>query len=380
MYTGHHIDSGIEDQRIAYSTDNGDTVQKYDGNPVIPSDHSDFRDPKPFWYEPDESWRMVVGRISAIEDRPAGIEIWSSDDLIDWTYESTYGSGGEGWECPDLFELPVEGSDETRWVLMVSPIDTRSVEYHVGNFDGSEFIGEQRFTADYGHDFYATQTWSNLPGETDRGLHLGWMNNWNYAMEATPEGYQEAQTIPRTIRLQNAGDTIELRQSPAEEVTQTRAEPLAEIDSARITPSSPCTCLRNGNVAGRTLDLGATISPENASHVGLRVREGTDQETVITYDTEYSKLRFDRTDSGVVFEDEFFETASAPMELRDDGTIRLRVLIDRSSVEIYGNEGRQVMTNIVFPCWDSTGVSVFAEGGAAELEHFVAYRLDSQAN
>jgi fructan beta-fructosidase len=380
MYTGHHIDSGIEDQRIAYSTDNGETVHKYGGNPVIPSDHGAFRDPKPFWYEPDESWRMVVGRISGIENRPAGTEIWSSENAIDWTYESTYRSGGEGWECPDLFKLPVEGSDEMKWVLMVSPIETRRVEYHVGNFDGTKFTSEQRFIGDYGHDFYATQRWSNLPEEKNRGLHIGWMNNWNYAMEGTPDGYQEAQTIPRTIRLQDAEDTIELRQSPTEELAQARKETLAEMNSAIITPAPINTSLKGEDVAGRTLDLIATITPRNADQVGLRVRESDGQETVITYDTANSELQFDRTNSGMVFEDGFFGTESAPLELRDDGTIQLRVLVDRSSVEVYGNEGRRAMTHIVFPSWNSTGVSFFTEGGAAELEHFVAYRLDTEAN
>lgn len=320
---------------------------------------------------------MVIGRISAIEGRPAGTEIWSSDNAIDWTYESTYGSGGEGWECPDLFELPVKGADETKWVLVVSPIGTRNVEYHIGEFDGTEFIGEQRFTADYGYDFYAAQKWSNTPGEDDRGLHIGWMNNWNYAMEATPEGYQEAQSIPRTIHLRETADAIELRQRPATEVTRTRSETLAEVESETITPSSAENCLKDGDVAGRTLELDATIAPENATHVGLQVREGADQETAIVYDAERSKLRFDRTNSGGVFDEEFFGTESAPMEPRDDGTIRLRVLIDRSSVEIYANGGRRVMTHVLFPDWDSTGVSAFAEGGAAELESFTAYRLDA---
>lgn len=208
MYTGHHIDSGIEDQRIAYSTDDGKTVEKYERNPVIDSEHGDFRDPNPFWYEPDGSWRMVIGRISAIEDRPAGTEIWSSDNAIDWTYESTYGSGGEGWECPDLFELPVKGADETKWVLVVSPIGTRNVEYHIGEFDGTEFIGEQRFTADYEYDFYAAQKWSNTPGEDDRGLHIGWMNNWNYAME-------ERRKVTRRHSRSRAPSTFGRRLTPS---------------------------------------------------------------------------------------------------------------------------------------------------------------------
>lgn len=371
MYTGHHIESGVEDQRIAYSTDNGQTMRKYDGNPVIPSDVGAFRDPNPFWYEPDESWRMVVGRIEATENRPAGAGIYSSENLIDWTHETTYRSGDKQWECPDLYELPVDGSEETKWVLTVSPVETRTVEHHVGQFDGTEFTPETVVTADYGTDFYATQTWSNTPEE--RRLSISWMNNWSYAMETPDNGWQGAMTIPRTTRLTEGDGTVAVRQYPAAEMTEARTETLAELDSGTIAPSN--NPLQGENVSGRTLELITTIDPHSADRVGLRVREGTDQESVIVYDAADEELRFDRTNAGGFFDDGFYGTTSAPMELLDNGTIKLRVLVDRCSVEIFANEGRQTMTNLVYPNRDTTDISLFAKEGAAKIEHLVAYDL-----
>jgi len=371
MYTGHHIDTAIEDQRIAYSTDNGETVTKYEENPVIPSDVGDFRDPKPFWYEPAESWRMAVGRVSAAEGRPAGVEIYSSDDLVDWTYESTYEADGESWECPSLFELPVAGSDETKWVVAVSPIEIRSVEYHIGHFDGTEFVAEDVVRADYGYDFYAFQSWSNTPEE--RGLNIVWMNNWNYAMDTPDPGWQGAMTVPRTITLEDVGDGVQVRQHPADELSQTRQATLTELDSETVSPGRDP--LGREDLSGRTLELVTTIDPHSADQVGLRVREGEDEESVITYDAVNEELRFDRTNAGEFFEEGYYGESAAPLEPLDGGTIELQVFVDRCSVEIFANDGRRTMSHLVFPDWESTGVSLFAERGAAKVEELRAYDL-----
>lgn len=271
---------------------------------------------------------MVVSRVAATEDRPAGIEIYSSEDLVDWTYESTYGSGGEAWECPSLYELPVERSDETRWVMTVSPVEGRTVEHHIGYFDGTEFVSTKVVMADYGYDFYATQTWSNTP--ENRGLHISWMNNWNYAMNVPTDGWRGAMTVPRTITLVDAGSTIEVRQSPAAEITETREETVAELDSKMITPGRDP--LEETDVEGRTLELCMTIDPQSADEVGLRVREEEEQESVIAYDAIDEELRFERSNAGEFFDPGHKDVTTIPLEPLVDGTITLRVLIDRSSV------------------------------------------------
>lgn len=370
-YTGHH-DDGTEDQRLAYSSDGGETVHTYEKNPVIESAADNFRDPNTFWYEPDESWRMVVGRIDRTEERPAGVEIYSSDDLRDWTYESTYRApNGEEWECPSLLELPVAGTKETRWVLIVSPVELGSVEYHVGRFDGTAFTAENVIRADHGHDFYAAQHWANEP--ENRGLVISWMNNWEYAMDGPDPGWRGVMTIPRTISLEGVDGDIEVRQRPATEVTEARGDAIAELTSETIAPDEDP--LYRADIESRAFEIVASIDPRSADAVGLRVREGIGQESRIVYDARDEELRFDRTNSGALFDDDTYGESSVPLATLEDGTIELRVLVDRCSVELFANGGRRTMTNLVYPDWESAGASLFSEGGVADIERLVAYDL-----
>ena len=130
-------------QSIAYSTDNGRTFTKYENNPVLVSEARDFRDPKVFWYEGTKRWIMVL----AVGQE---MQFFSSPNLKDWTFESSFGKGhgahGNVWECPDLFELPVEGTNEKRWVLLCSlgdgPFGDSATQYFVGSFNGKEFVNE----------------------------------------------------------------------------------------------------------------------------------------------------------------------------------------------------------------------------------------------
>lgn len=374
LYTGHH-DDGTEDQRLAYSTDDGETFQKYENNPVIESNTGEFRDPNPFWYEPDESWRLVVSRVEATDDRPAGIEIYRSPNLLDWTYESTYvDEAGAGWECPSLFERPVEGADEARWVLPVSPIEHRSVEYHIGRFDGTAFVDEEVHSADHGYDFYATQQWGNEPA--DRDLLLTWMNNWEYAMEGPDPGWRGVMTVPRTLTLEADDNGLAVIQRPAEELVCARRDPVAELHSEPITPGRDP--LDGTELAGRTLEIETTITPQSASTIGLAVRTGPEQESVISYDPTDGTLRFDRSNAGEFFGSNGTERETTAVELPPTDALDLRVLIDRCSVEIFAANGRHTMTNLVYPDRESTGVSLFAEDGVARVEELVAYTLSAE--
>ena len=155
-------------QSIAYSTDNGRTFTKYENNPVLVSEARDFRDPKVFWYEATKRWIMVL----AVGQE---MQIFSSPNLKDWTYESSFGEGqgahGGVWECPDLFELPVEGTNEKKWVLLCNlnpggPFGGSATQYFVGTFNGKEFVNESPSKTkwmDWGKDHYATVTWSDAP-------------------------------------------------------------------------------------------------------------------------------------------------------------------------------------------------------------------------
>jgi sucrose-6-phosphate hydrolase SacC (GH32 family) len=369
MYTGHH-DDDREDQRVAYSTDGGATVTEYSGNPVIPSEVPDFRDPKPLWYDADDAWRMVVARVESAPDRPRGIEIYESDDLTDWTYLDTYESGEENWECPSLYELPVAGG-ETRWVMTVS-VEWNHVEHHVGHFDGESFVADERVRADYGFDFYGAQTWSNTPDRS--GLGIAWMSHWDYAAELPTEGWLGAQSFPREVDLVETDDGIEVRQAPAAELDSLRGATLETLSNEPIGPDRDP--LEPAAVAGRTLELDATIDPGSARRVTLAVRVGADQRTEIQYDVDDETLRVDRTDAGVFFE-AGHTVAEGPLPTLPDGTITLQLLLDRSSVEVFANDGRYANTNLVFPDPTSTGVSLSATGGEATLSSFRAVDLST---
>ncbi|WP_306060730.1 glycoside hydrolase family 32 protein [Natronococcus wangiae] len=421
-YTGAHFDDPIQDQRIAYSTDNGKTVTPYDGNPVVDTNDPEFRDPNVFWYEPDQRWIMVVSRVydgdDDGEERPAGIEIYSSKDHINWTYESTftiaeyketvagietddgvYDDGVDIWECPDLFELPIEGTDETKWVLTVSVGNTQDghdnprEDHLIGDFDGHEFTMEDRMIADYGYDYYAAISWDNEPD--DRRIQIGWAGHWPY-MGIIPEtGWRGSMSVPREVTLEEGNDYVELRQHPVAELEDLRQETLAELSSEMITPGRDP--LDGTDAEGRSLEIRATIDPHTADEVGFRVREGANDESRITYYTdpddspvsdaspsEVPQLVFQRTDSSVDGPaDDFFDegqedATSMPLEPREGGTIELQILVDRSVVEIFANDGNRTMTNLVFPDWDSTDVSLFAENGAARIENLVVYDLAPQ--
>ncbi|QRV17407.1 glycoside hydrolase family 32 protein (plasmid) [Haloterrigena salifodinae] len=372
-YTGHH-DDGTEDQRLAYSTDIGDTVRTYNANPIIESATGDFRDPNAFWYEPDASWRMVVSRVEGTRDRPAGIEVYSSDNLRDWAYESTYrDTDGEEWECPSLFELPVERTAESRWVMIVSPIENRSVEYHIGHFNGTEFVAEDVILADHGYDFYAAQNWENSPRHGE--LVVSWMNNWAYADNGPDPGWKGVMTIPRTIALHNVNGDVKVHQYPAAEVARMRKNVITVLSQETVVPDK--NPLEQVDIGNRTLDIVATVDPRNADTVEFRVCEGRTQASSIVYDAVNEKLHFDRTNAGAFFDNDAYGTTSMPLKLREDGTVKLRILIDRCSVELFANDGRRTMTNLVYPDRESTGVSLSSEGGAAEVERLMVYGLET---
>ncbi|MGB9955288.1 GH32 C-terminal domain-containing protein [Haloferax prahovense] len=370
MYTGHHDDTGIEDQRLAYSTDNGETFTKFSGNLVLDEETTNWRDPNPFWYEPTSNWRMVVARVEASgPTRPAGIEIYESDDLKQWTYLTTYESGGARWECPDLYKLPVENTGETRWVMTIS-VDADHVEHHIGHFDGAAFTVENSVYADSGRDFYAAQTWANEPA-TDSRLGLAWMSHWDYAPNTPEDGWKGVQSFPRRLTLRDTGNEIIPIQRPDEAIESARDGTLAELDTEPL--SSTADPLAGTDVQGEMFELRTSIDPGDADSVTLKLRKGMTQETRVTYDVEMEELIVDRNDAGSFFGETSKDSASHPLSTRTNGTIQLRVLVDRSSVTTFANGGEQTMTNRIYPDERSVHASMTASGGTATVETLTAW-------
>lgn len=369
---------GRQAQSLAYSADRGRTWTKYAGNPVLPPppDTPDFRDPRVFWYDEGGAghWVLLLA---------AGRSIWiyRSPDLKTWAKTDEVGGRGASggvWECPDLVELPVDGSPETRWALMVSvqqgaPAGGSGQQYFVGDFDGERFTPAEdddvKRWADYGADFYAAQSWGEAP--SGRRVWLAWMNNWDYAQKTPATTWRGMMTLPREISLARGADGLQLIQLPHSELAASRV-PLGAWEGLVAKPGeNPL-----ADVRGDTLEFVARFAVDEATtatRFGLRVRVGAGEQTTAGYNVARRTLYVDRSRSG-----QSVPGVAAPQVLAlepREGVIELRLLVDRSSLEVFADGGRAVFTNQIFPSPDSQGVELFAEGGPVRLVSLAAYRL-----
>jgi fructan beta-fructosidase len=375
IYTGHTSDR--QTQNLAVSTDGGRTWRKHAGNPVLDAGMKDFRDPKVLWHERTRRWVMAVALSTEKK-----IRFYASPDLRRWEGLSDFGPAGatEGlWECPDLFELPVDGRPaETRWVLDVdvgsgAPAGGSGGQYFVGDFDGTRFRADTAPGAparwvDHGADFYASQSFSDMPDRDGRRIFMGWMSNWQYANREPTPPWRGMQSVPRELRLVADGDALVLAQRPARELDALRRTPVVvepgRVEGRRALP-----------VEGDALDIEAIFRTGSARRLGLAVRAGDGEETLVGRAAATGRLFADRTRPGRSdFHPAFAARHSGPLAL-EDGLLRLRVLVDRSSVEAFGGDGRTVISDRVFPRPTSRGTALFAEGGAAELVSLQAFTL-----
>ena len=388
IYTGH--EEHKQSQYLAYSTDRGRSWTVYDGNPVLDAGRKDFRDPKVFWYAPQERWVMAV----ALPDRHR-IAFYASRNLEDWTHLSDFGPAaavGGIWECPDLFELPVDGDpNHTRWVLIVS-LNPGSIaggsgmQYFIGHFDGTRFVAEapaagvtsgglpmeSALWADYGKDFYAAVSWSDVPRDDGRRLWLGWMNNWSYAQEVPTGPWRGAMSLPRALSLRTTPRGLRLVQQPVAELQQIRG-PGRSLGTQDIAEGT--TSLASQGIAGTALEIVAELEAGTAAEFGLKVRTGANEETLIGIDPKAGRLFVDRTRSGVTdFHPEFAGRRVAPAPI-EDGRVRLHVFVDWSSFELFAGDGEIVMTEQIFPAPESDGVALYARGGTARLTMLEAWPL-----
>ncbi|MEP7344519.1 MAG: glycoside hydrolase family 32 protein, partial [Gemmatimonadaceae bacterium] len=222
VYTGHR--EGRQDQRIAFSNDRGRTWTKAPGGPVLDVGMADFRDPKVFWHAPTSRWVMTVAL-----SKEKKLRFYTSPDLKQWKQAGEFGPAGATgglWECPDLFPLKVEGGG-TKWVLIVNinpggPVGGSGTQYFVGEFDGARFVSDADAKdvrwADYGADFYAGVSWSDVPESDGRRVWLGWMSNWSYAQEVPTSPWRSAMTVPRELTLRRTPDGLRLVQKPVVEL------------------------------------------------------------------------------------------------------------------------------------------------------------------
>jgi fructan beta-fructosidase len=342
---------------------------------------ADFRDPKVFWHAPTRLWVMVV---TFHADR---VHFATSGDLKKWTYVGEFGVGhgahAGAWECPDLFALPIEGDAErVKWVLHLSTYHATEtggrtgLQYFVGDFDGTTFADDSPahtvLTTDYGRDNYAAVTWSDIPTSDGRRIMLGWMNDWTYARMAPTEAWKGAMTIPRELRLRQRPEGVQLIQRPVAEMERLRGAHARWADQ-RINPGQS---LWTHEVSD-ALEIVITIRPGSAAECGMRVHTGEGEHATIGYDARAGVLFVDRTASGrTAFSPDFAGRHGGPLTLAH-GALTLRIYLDRCSVEAFGNDGETVVTSLIFPTAERSGLEFYAVGGEAALVSLDTYQLRS---
>jgi fructan beta-fructosidase len=343
-----------------------------------------FRDPKVFWYKPAGRWIMAT---VLADDRK--LRLWGSGDLKTWEKLSDFGPAGsvQGvWECPELFEAPVEdgAQGESRWVLKVdvnsgAPFGGSGGQYFVGRFDGKEFRPEAEtkntpLWIDFGKDFYASQSWNDAPTD-GRPVWIAWMNNWQYANDIPTSPWRGAMTVPRYVALHKTPDGFRLAQTPVDGVKQIRGQS-HQIDN-RVIPVGE-TRLEADGIEGTALEIVVEFDLREADTVGLKLRRGEAEETLVGIDRRAGTVFIDRTRSGAVNFSRDFPGLHSGRLSSLERPIRLHVLLDTTSVEVFADDGEVVLTDQIFPGASSLGVSLFATGDAARLRSLEAWELVSR--
>ena len=340
MYTSSRptpFGGDVQAQSLAFSTDGGQTFTKFEGNPVLTSEEKDFRDPRPFWNEDIKAWNLIL----AVGQE---MRIYSSKDLKDWKYESSfgkeYGNHGGVWECPDLIKI------DNKWLLICNinpggPFGGSATQYFVGQFDGHRFTCESKPNVtkwmDYGKDHYATVSFYNAP--ENRHVVLAWMSNWQYANVVPTMQFRSANSIPRDLGLFDYQGETYVSVVPSKEI-------LAERGAKVKNPTEACEIV---------VDL------KGKTEIVLSNTKG--EQVTMTYDASKQTFAMDRTKSGNVgFSEDFPCVTKAPTY----GKVKqLRIFIDRCSIEAFDADGKMAMTNLVFPSEPYNTIKV--KGGKATI-------------
>lgn len=412
IYTNHSVNHG-EVQCIAYSNDNGRTFTKYEGNPVLtPFDGlKDFRDPKVFWYEKGKCWYMIV---SADKET----RFYKSKNLKKWDYVSAFGKGlGQQpcqYECPDFFQLPVNGDKKKmKWVMTmnINPgcwFGGSATEYFVGDFDGKKFTcpdANEVKWLDWGKDHYATVTFSNTG---DRVLGITWMSNWQYANLTPFKQNRGANGLPRELKLYEKNGKYYISEDVAPEVYALRKDTKNVADASVAGEKMLAGVAANMEGA---FEIEADVTPDANGIAGIEISNNKRERTLIYFDMKQGKVVMDRTESGLTdfgkqavphdielawdkqraaegkepariansinYKNDFALATWAPLSLCEDGkkTYHVDIFVDKSSVELFVDGGRIAMTNLVFPVAPYENVKLYTQDGKAEFKNLKVHKL-----
>ncbi len=337
LYTSQGYDNGLpQSQSLAYSLDRGRVWHKYVHNPVLSEVD---RDPRIFWYKPSQKWVMALFQ-------KTGILFFDSSDLKRWTRLS-YIDGFH--ECPDLFELPVDGNpNHTKWVLHGA-----TGEYLVGHFDGTTFKTEsEKHKLDWGNTLYAPQTWNDTPD--GRRIQIAWANNGLYKEALPGMPFSQFMTFPVELSLRTFSEGILLCRQPVKEI-ETLHRKTHRLGPRVLNPGeNPL-----ADIPGELFEIELEMETSVANEIVFLLHNQT-----VVYKVKETQL------SGL--------GCSAPLE-PVSGRIKLRVLVDRSIIEIFANDGKVSMscyyqqneTEVIKP------LSLQAQGGPVNLKELNVFELCS---
>jgi sucrose-6-phosphate hydrolase SacC (GH32 family) len=337
-------------QSMAYSNDRGRTFTKYEGNPIVDHIRGGNRDPRTFWHEPTKKWVMVL----YLDDSEIGF--FTSDNLKDWTEQSR----SKGFhECPELFEMPVDGDENNKkWVLYGAAGD-----YMIGQFDGKVFTPETEIIEfAHGEGFYASQLYSNIPEDDGRVIQIAWGR-----IDIPGMPFNQMMTFPVTLELRTTNDDIRMCPMPIREIEKLYANEKV-YENKTVEPGSN---LLNG-FKGDLFDIEADIELAEADRVGFRIR-GLE----VAYDVKTKKLTsgwaaYDAKEKGLISGE-----SSARLE-PSGGRIQLRILVDRTSIETFANNGEVYMPQDALPEeGQANTLELFTEGGAAKVRSLAVREIES---
>lgn len=357
FFTYSERETGIQSQGMAYSNDRGRTFKKSDMNPIIPNNgEKDFRDPKVIWYGKGQKWIMILA---------AGPKVlfYESINLWDWNKVGEFGNQGaiDGvWECPDLFELEIEGSEEKKWILVVSvsdgaPSGGTGMQYFVGSFDGRCFYNENRpdkvLWVDHGKDFYAGTTWSHIPSDDSRRLLIGWADNWQYRDYLPTVPFKGQYSTVREITLRKVAKEIHIFQNPVKEFERFL---VCDYYKEKLIITKYCQIELEQYSVPIEIAIDAVIgSDEDAITndgitLGIKFVFACGGYFAVEYKKSQREISVDRRKTGLNPHFHFPAQCHATLD-SECKAVNIRILMDFSQTEVFINNGEIVFTNLIFP-------------------------------
>jgi len=324
-------------QSLAYSNDRGMTWRKYKQNPIIEHIAGRNRDPKVIWHQPTKKWIMALYLES---DR---FMLLSSENAKDWEQLQEVRVDGSD-ECPDFFELAVDGEPENkRWVFWAA-----NGKYLLGNFDGKKFTPEGGPFSSCVGNFYAAQTWSDIPQEDGRRIQIAWMAGGKFP--SMP--FNQQMSVPCELTLRSFGEGVRLCRVPVREIKSLRGKLYSWKD---VVPEPGRDIL--SDIAGELFEIEVEFEAGDADKFGLNLRGNS-----LIYDVKQQKLSC--------------KDEQLKVETTED-VIKLHILVDRTSIEVFANEGRYSMFRCFMLDADNKSLGLLSEGGRPKIHKLNIWKLKS---